>query len=40
MENILEEEQLKQTIGKNIAQARKMAGYSQLEFAEKLNYSD
>ena len=33
-------EDLKITIGKNIAEYRKIAGLSQNEFAEKLNYSD
>jgi len=31
---------LKVSIGKNIAEYRKLCGFSQLEFAEKLNYSD
>ncbi len=34
------DEDLKITIGKNIAEYRKIAGLSQIEFAEKLNYSD
>ncbi|MBE7075313.1 MAG: helix-turn-helix transcriptional regulator [Clostridiales bacterium] len=34
------EENLKTTIGKNIGEYRKLAGFSQLDFAEKLNYSD
>ena len=38
MEHI--QEDLKVTIGKNIGEYRKLAGFSQLEFAEKLNYSD
>lgn len=33
-------EDLKTLIGKNIYEYRKLANYSQLEFAEKLNYSD
>lgn len=33
-------EQLKITIGKNICEYRKIANLSQVEFAEKLNYSD
>ena len=33
-------EQLKQQIGKNICEYRKLSQLSQLEFAEKLNYSD
>lgn len=35
-----EQENLKITIGKNISEYRKLAGFSQLDFAEKLNYSD
>ena len=34
------DEDLKITIGKNIAEYRKITGLSQIEFAEKLNYSD
>lgn len=37
IENNLE---LKNIIGKNITEYRKLAGLSQIEFAEKLNYSD
>lgn len=33
-------ESLKEQIGKNIAEYRKLANFSQIEFAEKLNYSD
>ena len=33
-------EELKIRIGKNIAEYRKIAGLSQIDFAEKLNYSD
>lgn len=33
-------ENLKDIIGKNIASYRKLAGLSQIDFAEKLNYSD
>ena len=33
-------EELKLKIGKNISEYRKLAGFSQLEFADKLNYSD
>lgn len=33
-------EELKIQIGKNICEYRKLAGLSQIEFAEKLNYSD
>lgn len=33
-------DELKIKIGKNICEYRKLAGFSQLEFAEKLNYSD
>lgn len=33
-------EELKTVIGKNIAEYRKLAGLSQIDFAEKLNYSD
>lgn len=33
-------EDLKDIIGKNIASYRKLAGLSQIDFAEKLNYSD
>ena len=33
-------DELKTQIGKNIAEYRKLAGLSQIEFAEKLNYSD
>lgn len=36
----LDAEQLKLTIGKNICEYRKVANLSQVEFAEKLNYSD
>ena len=39
-ENISDAESLKQTIGKNICEYRKLANLSQIEFAEKLNYSD
>ena len=39
-ENISDAENLKQTIGKNICEYRKLANLSQIEFAEKLNYSD
>lgn len=38
MEN--NQETLKQQIGKNISEYRKLSNLSQLEFAEKLNYSD
>ena len=38
MEEITQD--LKVVIGKNISEYRKAAGLSQLEFAEKLNYSD
>lgn len=37
---MIENEDLKITIGKNITEYRKLAGLSQIEFAEKLNYSD
>lgn len=40
MKNNFTDEELKQNIGKNIAEYRKFAGMSQIEFAEKLNYSD
>ena len=33
-------DELKTQIGKNIAEYRKLAGLSQIDFAEKLNYSD
>ncbi len=36
----IENEDLKVLIGKNIAEYRKLSNMSQLEFAEKLNYSD
>lgn len=36
----IDAEQLKLTIGKNICEYRKVANLSQVEFAEKLNYSD
>lgn len=36
----MEDEQLALTIGKNIMRLRKMANMTQLELAEKLNYSD
>lgn len=39
-ESELDAEQLKETIGKNICEYRKVANLSQVEFAEKLNYSD
>ena len=39
-ENISDAENLKQTSGKNICEYRKLANLSQIEFAEKLNYSD
>ena len=35
-----EQEQLKQTVANNIAQLRKSKGLTQLELAERLNYSD
>lgn len=35
-----DDENIKLTIGKNIAEYRKLAKMSQIEFAEKLNYSD
>lgn len=38
--NLFDAEILKLTIGKNIAEYRKLAKLSQIEFAEKLNYSD
>ena len=38
--NLSDAETLKLTIGKNIAEYRKLAKLSQIEFAEKLNYSD
>ena len=31
---------LKEVIGNNISEYRKLSGMSQIEFAEKLNYSD
>lgn len=36
----LQNENLKQQIGKNISEYRKLSNMSQIEFAEKLNYSD
>lgn len=38
--NVTEAESLKTLIGKNICEYRKLANLSQIEFAEKLNYSD
>ena len=37
---IMDEIELAQTIGKNITRLRKSANMTQLELAEKLNYSD
>lgn len=39
-ERMEEQEQLKQTVANNIAQLRKSKGLTQLELAERLNYSD
>lgn len=39
-EKIVQNDDLKIVIGKNIAEYRKIAGLSQIDFAEKLNYSD
>ena len=33
-------ENIKQIVAKNVADLRRSAGLTQLEFAEKLNYSD
>lgn len=38
--NLINNLDLKTIIGKNIAEYRKIAGLSQIDFAEKLNYSD
>lgn len=39
-QHVSEVDNLKVTIGKNICEYRKLANLSQIEFAEKLNYSD
>lgn len=39
-EKLVQNDDLKMIIGKNIAEYRKIAGLSQIDFAEKLNYSD